>query len=375
VKYEVRLARPADNDTLCNLAARTPMVAGVSVSADRKPDFFAFYRQHGRELGEGDTPGNDDAWQAAVASCDGRVVCVVAVALRTVRWGDRQIRMAYPMDARVDPEYQRTGALRAAWALLQKTVDRAEIDLMVGLILRGNERARRFAMQVFPGKTPEERGDFHLVHFAMYWPYREPALDVERATDDDRDEIAALLARTWSRHLLSPRMDSAWLDRVFETSPGYATDDVRVVRRDGRIVALLGLWDPSPVRRLIVRKNPAAIRLGLLAAHALHKIIPSPPVPELGAPMRTLFIKHVACGPGHEDTLRGLMRITLNEVRKTRAIHVVWGGFYFNDPLLPLWREFKTTRSRSTLLFSPWSERVDYPPDPRTPVWADFSTV
>ena len=379
IAYEVRLASCDDNDDLCAIASRTPMIADVAVITDRSPDFFAFYDLHGRQLQPGESPHNEDCWAAAVASSNGRDVGVVAVAFRTVRCGDRTLRVAYPMDARVDPGHQRKGAFKAAWGAVRETISQADVDAGIGFILQGNRRAQLAADEVIPGGVLQEPGDFHLVHFSMYWPYKEKQrLNIERATDSDRNEIAELLDETYRHHIFVPLMDRAWLDRVVDASPGYSISDIRVVRDKGQIVALIGLWDQTPVRRLIVEKNPLQVRVGILGARLLSRFVTSPPIPKPGQPLTALYIKQIACRPGHQETLRTMMRQLLNRVRTSCAYQLVWGAFYESDPLLPLWKGFASNRSLSKLYWVPMSVETDEiitEALSKHPAYADFSMV
>ncbi|MEE8408880.1 MAG: GNAT family N-acetyltransferase, partial [Myxococcota bacterium] len=314
----------------------------------------------------------------AVAEHEGRLVGTVALALRTVRQGGRTIWMAYPMDARVDPAYQHKGVFKAVWGYLRQALGDLPIDAMMGFILHGNRRAVGAARQMFPGVTVREAADFHLVHFSMYWPYREPkGLEVGPATDDDRDAVVDLLEVTYRNHSFVPVMNRVWLDRQLERSTGYSMSNIHVVREGEGIVALLGLWDQSAIRRLIVLRNPLTVRLGIAAAHLLHLFIPSPPPPRIDEPLQALYIKHVACLPGYEEPLRGMMRIVLNRVRRQKKYALVWGAFYHNDPYLKFWKDFATTESLSRMYYVPGNTDWDVPPEPlcATPAYADFSMV
>jgi GNAT superfamily N-acetyltransferase len=377
IDYDVRIARRSDNEALCALAATAAMQSDVTVSADRSPDFFAFYDQYGEMLGTA-AASERDGYVCCLAVHDGRVVGTVGAAFRTVRQGGATIRIAYPMDARVIPDYQHRGVFKALWSFLRAEIDAARVDAMVGLVLRGNSRARRAARQIFPAGMLREAGDFHLVHFSMYWPYRErTGLEVETATEEDLDEVAARLETAYADHSFAPRMSRAWLDAVITRSPGFDPSQIHLVRDAGAIVALVGLWDQSQVRRLVVHRNPLHVKLGIAASHVLHAFVDSPPPPRTGEPLASCYVKQIACVPGAEETLRDLMRVLLNRIRRARRHSLVWGAFHQSDPLLGLWRGFAATRSYSRMVYVPGATGWDVPPDElsRSPAYADFSMV
>ncbi|MBM4395596.1 MAG: hypothetical protein FJ087_07895 [Deltaproteobacteria bacterium] len=387
LRYDVRIAdRRLDNDALCSLSLRTPMVSDIQVAIDRSPDFFAFYDLHGtfaadvtqgqRDSGEAQAM---DTYTATVALHEGRVVGVLAAAHRHVLYDGRLIDLAWPMDARVEPEYQRKGVLSAIAANLPGLYPELRLDCIMGVVLRGNVRAlnasREAAPEHFVGRPA---GAFHLVQFMMYRPYRERrGLVVETARPEDLDEVTDLLARFHEGHNFQPRMDRAWMDELLRRTPDYSVSDLSLVREGGRIVAAVGLWDQGAIRRLIMQRNPWKVRLGLLAAGAIHLVLPSPPPPRVGEPLRSLYLKHVACAPGHEGTLCDLMRVVLNRARRGRRHHFVWGAFYQSSPLLPLWKGFSATRSYSQVVYAPWNTGWDATPEQvgARPMYLDFSMV
>ncbi|MDP8255030.1 MAG: GNAT family N-acetyltransferase [Candidatus Alcyoniella australis] len=388
LEYLVRDAdREQDNEALCRLSLRTPMESQVTVAIDRSPEFFSFYDLHGmfnvefpEEL-QNDTElaRKINSYTCTVAMHEGRLVGTLAIAHRHVLFNGEPLVMAYPMDARVDPDYQHKGVLRSIGMYLPQAYPEVEIDCIMGVILRGNRKAQGASQQTVPQHfIGRPAGWFNLVQFSMYWPYRErKGLKIEQATEDDLDEIAQLLTEFYSDHNFAPRMDRAWLDDMLQRSKGYSVSDISLVRENGRIAALVGLWDQNPIRRMVVLRNTWPIRLGIFAARLLHLLIPSPVPPRTGKPMRSLFIKHIAHRPGHEQTLREMLKVLLNRTRRGRNHHFVWGSFYESSPLLPLFKGFSATRSYSQAVYAPWNSGWDATPEQVSakPIYIDFSMV
>lgn len=387
LRYEVREAdRHLDNEALCRLSLRTPMVSELQVAIDRSPDFFSFYDLHGtygaevpRELRDSGEAQKLNVYTCTVALHEGKVVGALAASHRHVLYNGQHLDLAWPMDARVDPDFQHKGVLTAIASKMPELYPEVQLDCVMSVILRGNQRAKNASTEAAPQHfIGRPAGLFHLVQFSMYRPYRErKGLRVEQARPEDLDEILEVLADFYRDHNFAPRMDRAWLDELFRVSKGYSIADLSVVRDDGRIVAVLGLWDQREIRRMIMVKNPWVVGLGIFVAKGLHLVMPSPRPPRKGEPLSSLYIKHIACRPGHEQTLRDLMKVLLNRVRRGRQHHFVWGAFFQNSPLLPLWKGFSATRSYSEVVFAPWNTGWDASPEEiaSKPVYLDFSMV
>jgi|GEM_PF-3257133 len=387
LRYEVREAdRKLDNEALCRLSLRTPMVSELQVAIDRSPDFFSFYDLHGtygrdvpQEMRDSGEAQGLNVYTCTVALHEGRVVGALAASHRHVLYNGQHLDLAWPMDARVDPDYQHKGVLTAIATKMPDLYPEVQLDCVMSVILRGNKRAKNASTEAVPQYfVGRPAGLFHLVQFSMYKPYRQrKGLQVEQARPDDLDEIVEVLAAFYLNHNFGPRMYRAWMDELLRVSKGYSVSDLSIVREDGRIVAVIGLWDQSPIRRMVMLNAPWPIRLGLFAARGLHLVLPSPEPPRIGEATRSLYLKHIACRPGYEQTLRDLMKVLLNRVRRGRQHHFVWGAFFQNSPLLPLWKGFSATRSYSEVVFAPWNTGWDASPEEiaSKPVYLDFSMV
>ena len=162
-----------------------------------------------------------------------------------------------------------------------------------------------------------------------------------------------------------------------KVSLGYSFNDIRVVRENGKIVALLGLWDEAPVRNVVVLKNTPVIRVALVIAKFLRLFFKAPKPPEEGKPLRSLYIKHIACRPGYENILKTMLKAVTNEVRRSKQIHFIWGAFHQADPLKDIFSGLTKTETQSDMYWGPWNTGWDSDPENMTqePAFADFSLV
>jgi hypothetical protein len=379
---EVRLIEPRDNEALVELSRLTPMEGAISVYIERAPRFENFYDLHGVHgitiSDEEFAAGQTDTWNTLVAEENGRVIGVMGSSSRILLFDGKPIRVGYLMDARVHPDHRRKGVVRTIGFGFVQRYGHFKIDCVLGFILRGNERAVQGLTEgggdIFKGARG---GYFHLYQISMYRPYFVGRLKMERATPADQREIVELLAEFYRGYNFAPRFTEEFFARQMRVSLGYSYDQIRVVRENGRIVALLGLWDEAPVKQTVVLKNTAVVRAGIAIARFLHLFIKSPPPPVEGQPLRSLYIKHIACRPGYERTLHRMLKAATNEVRRAGTHHFIWGAFYHTDPLRRLFDGLTKTEVLSDMFWGPWNTGWNADPQQviQQPAYADFSLV
>ena len=380
---EVRFIEERDNPGLIELSRKTPMEGVISAYTERAPDYFAFYNLHGVNVQtltrEQRDSGKYDMWTAAVAEDEGKIVGVMSAAAKGVNFGGQPIRIGYIMDARVDPEYRRRGLTKQIGIKFVEDAGAEWYDCVIGYILRGNEKAVKGITEggrgIFMGK---KGGTYTMYQLSMYRPYWVPdAPAIERATEKDKAEIIDLLAEFYRPYNFSPIFTEEKFDRMLQVTLGYSYRDFRVVRESGRIVALIGLWDQTPVRQVVVMRNTPVIRLGITIAKFLRLFFKAPRPPVEGQPMRSLYIKHIACRPGCTTVLKKMLKVITNEVRRTGQYHFIWGAFFQADPLLGLFKGLTKTELKSDMFFGPWntSWTADAEKIGTQPAYADFSLV
>ena len=379
----IRKVRLDDGPELIELSRLTPMVGMIEVHIERSPDYFRFYNLHGiwaeevpdDEMGE----QNHDAWAAAVAENEGRIIGVMASAHRRVMFQGKEIIIGYPLDARIHPDYQHRGIARKIGYKFIGLYPLVKIDCVLGYIIRGNTRAvTGFTSGAKELLATNHGGDFHMMQLSMYRPYRvSRRWPVERASDADKAEIFDLLREQYKGYNFAPIFDEERFDRMLAVSTGYGMSSFRVVRQGGRIVACAGFWDQREVRTIVVRKNSFAIRVGIFIARIIRLFLKSPPPPREGRPMYSLYIKHMAFRPGYEKAAGNIIKHVHTEARRSSDINFIWCALHDADPLRRLFKWMTKTTVKSGLYYSRWNTDWDAPAEEvqRQPAWADFSAV
>jgi len=222
----IREATARDNEALCALDARTPLPAHERAYFRQPDDFF---EKH--EL--------QPAWNVMVAVEDRELVCACAGApIRTPLAGAER-RLVYLHHERIAPEYQRKGlGLLLARALqdhYRQSFDGA-MDGSYWFIASSNQQSRDYVGKA--GHQPWPTAAFMLV------------LDKSRGADAEIDRIGPeqaavaidLINRTHQHEdLFTPYDESSFRQRL-SRCPSYGWTDLYGRWRDGRLVAIAGLW-------------------------------------------------------------------------------------------------------------------------------------
>jgi ribosomal protein S18 acetylase RimI-like enzyme len=238
--FEIRAARPDDNQALIALEKRSPLIVGeTTLSFDRSPDYFAGARLQDRTL-------------FAVATEHGAPIGVSASALHTTRLLGRSRLLSYTHHMRIDPAFQRHGVGRALgqWLRDRWVAWGAKPERGYAFIDAANTDSLAFAgSRGGPGPWPME-GWLHDLPAA-------PAAEVkaEPVGDDDLADVIVLLNRTHAGLELFPGYTQESLTARLRRSLRYGWSQWRGLRRNGRLVAVAGVLDQGESVAAITRNR------------------------------------------------------------------------------------------------------------------------
>jgi hypothetical protein len=141
--------------------------------------------------------------------------------------------------------------------------------------------------------------------------------DIDIGTAEQRDvgELTALLDDFYRSRDFAPVFGDGGLYRLIDSSSGASLSDYLVARRKGRIVAALGMWDASTVKRTRVVGMPLWLR-GLCAiGRGASRLAPLPSFPRQGTLLHFRYIRHAVFAPGEGRALANLVRWAVNATR------------------------------------------------------------
>lgn len=222
----IRVATRADNEALCALEARTPLVIDGEPYFIRSSSFFDKHDLQERSV-------------VMVAEKDGEAVGVCAGALNQAPLAGQERLLLYIHHERIAPEHQRQGiggALTQAISAYWKEQAGANIDSSYWYIGAGNQQSRNFAAR--GGSVPWPVSGW-MVIFDTDSGAPAQARPIGAGPIFD---IVRLINRTHAgRELFSP-YEQVDFGRRLSRSMAYGWGDVYGTLDGGRLRAAAGLW-------------------------------------------------------------------------------------------------------------------------------------
>jgi GNAT superfamily N-acetyltransferase len=283
------------------LIRRCPMQADISLTIERDPDFFALSRARG------------DA-HTFIAETDGALIGCLSAWRRDAWISGRPASVCYVGDLRVSPEHRRRGVARQLGMAMREFQGKLPVVPYLLAMGAGNAAVAPVAAAFGAVGRPIAR----LTSWQLLPVVRlKIRTDIDIGTAEERDvgELTELLDGFYRSRDFAPVFGDGGLKRLIASSPGARLSDYLVARRKGRIVAALGVWDASAVKRTRVVGMPLWLR-GLCAiGRGASRFAPLPPFPRQGTLLHFRYIRHAVFAPGEGRALANLVRWAVNAAR------------------------------------------------------------
>lgn len=319
------LAKPTDDAELRRLLRENPMTGAIRLSFEREPCAFlaaslqgaahqtivARHEATGRLLGSG-SRSVADAW------INGTIAPLGYLAQLRLDRGQRgNVRM-----------------LRRGYALLRELHDDRATPFYVTTIVEDNAPARRILEAGIEGlPTYRSLEPYVTLTFPVLARPRAAGVEVIRAAADDLDGVIELLKSWGRRHQLAP----AW-SRESLSSPvsarGLHLRDFLLARRQGRAVGCAAVWDQRGFKQAVVQGYGGALRWLRPLTNLASPMLRTAPLPEVGQPLRSAFLSHLALEEDDPQVAVALVAGALGLARE-KALDYVHLGLAARHPLLP----------------------------------------
>jgi GNAT superfamily N-acetyltransferase len=341
---EIREAVAADDEALLALTKATPMAGKISLRIDRDPDFFALPRARGKTV-------------VFVATCQGNVVGCMSASIHLAYVDGVAETMAHANDLKVHPLFTGKRLALRLIAAIEDYLRIRGIDLSFNLVADGNERVMALAEGRHGTPVQVMLGRF-FVDQLLPSPIRQRSgrYRVEEARVEDLPEIAEILDRSNRERLFAPPVTVAGLQENIASAASGSFRKMIVARDARRVVATLTIEDTQHLRQNVLIGLPASLRfaLGVLRVFAL--AVPGLTLPRIGKPLAALYVRSMACVPGHETALQWLIAEARVETFREKFTFLSV-GLHERDPLrfvvagIP--RFTFTSRAMATSLITP----------------------
>jgi predicted N-acetyltransferase YhbS len=303
----IREARRDDNAGLLALTAVAPMGGAIAVRSDRAPDFFRLLERRGPS-------------RVLVAEKGGTIVGSLSANRVPAYVEGVPEDIHYVGDLKVHPDLRGSGIAAGLLKAMEEDLRAAGADLVLGTAAFGNDRVRPY----LEGRAGLPRtvalGVFKVRQLV---PTRRTGRDgaCEVGEEPESPEMFELYNQHFREYQFGPLVGPGTLRGARHW----------VARAAGAIQASLSLVDVGDSRQnVIIRLSPL---LGVIVPvlRAARRIAPLPDLPRQGEPIRTLYIKALACRPGQEHALDLLVERARHQAF-VENYHFVTVGFHERDP-------------------------------------------
>jgi len=336
--FRIREASEADNDALLRLESASPQGTGVSVNVDR--DTY-FYRS-----------GLFDSAKVLIGEEDGRLVGIMAYALKDLFVAGEVVRAAYFYDLRGDASYRRSmkRGLFRMWKRVEAEVQEAGAEFLYGHVKADNEDSLRVGT-----KSGTQIAASSCILTLPTLASRGPQLEPERVD-------AATAAQLVEEAVGSRDMRPAELRRIYERGSqlGYLHGTYRV--KSGASGAQISVWDTSSIFRGRVLRMPLWMKLLGGVLNPLAQRLPVPRIPTVGQRITYWQLFDPLChGPKGKKLLRQLIQ-WIRHLGFARGIEITMLFYYDPDPAfrLPTFVPSKTLGYRT--MVKPYGDVFPKPP-------------
>jgi hypothetical protein len=318
---EFDLANEGDDAELRGLLRDTPMGGSIELAFLAEPSFFRASRIQGTEV------------QVLVARRGGRILGAATRALRPAWINGVSEESGYLGDLRVRREARGGTILARGFRQLRELHADGRAKIYSTVIVEDNRTAlatlaaNRRGLPIYT-----DLGRIVTPMLGLVKRLPDIAAYIVRGTPHMLPEIVAKLNE--------PRMQFApvWTAEDFRSGrlAGFRVEDFYVLRRGGKIVGVLGVWDQRSFRQTLVSRYRGA--LGLF--RPVINLFRRPPLPAPGSTLAFATVAFVATD-GVEE-YRALLRRAYNEACDA-GLSWLCAGVHESDPRLPVLSEYPAT--------------------------------
>ncbi|OFY46797.1 MAG: hypothetical protein A2X22_04860 [Bacteroidetes bacterium GWF2_49_14] len=275
----VTWAEDTDNQKILELSPRCYQSGMITMYPDRSPVFNRLHKLIDVES------------YHSLAVVGDRAVGLLGTIHETMYFKDQPIRMAYFMDFKVDPDFRRG---LTAYRMVKHTIEKEVSDgtrLGLATLLKNNEAPMAFTKGRIGFPASLYLGDnrvFSCVPVRMLKP--DQAYTIEVPTEADISELVDLYNRFYSTYRLAPRMTEELFHHYTRNIKGLSLSEFRVARREGKVLAVMALWDEEPYRRYWVTRSNIRVKLisALVKVLSLFTRVPEPI--KINSPLKQLSV-------------------------------------------------------------------------------------
>lgn len=344
---ELRLATAADDPDIRALLAATPVEGPVVLTYEREPDYFLGCSTMGRRV-------------ETLVARHRTTGDLIALACRAVRplWVNGVVRdVGYLGHLRVSRRYRGRSLVQRGFRVLGGMDRGAPLAGYLTTIVEGNSEALgvlvRRARPGMPSYRERARVCTLVIPARAGRPCRDRSLVLADGGTCDLHEVVDYLQRAGSFRQFFPAYEQRDFLPAAPLTRGFDPRNFLVAARQGQIAGVLGVWDQSAFKQVMVRgyRGVMAWARPVVALAAPFLGYPSPP--RAPGPLRIAYASFLAIGGDRADTFGALLREALGRASQVGCDYLAL-ALADNDPLLKTARAFPHRMYVSRLFTVDW---------------------
>lgn len=353
-RFAFDLATPADDASLRQLLAATPMIGRVSVAFAREPSYFDAAAVDGRTV------------QVGIAR-NGESGCIVGMGSRAVSErfvnGER-VAVGYLSGLRLLPEYRGHAALLArGYRFLRKLHEDRAASFYLTTIADDNVAALnlltsgRAGLPIYHPFGSYSTLSLSTAGSSTNGAAHPSAAEIRPANAADRDAIVQFLNDHGPSRNFFPAYSACDLLNNTGLLRGLAMNDLLLALRDDTIVGTLGCWDQRPFKQIVIHSYGGWLRPLRPLYNAWMSLRHRPTLPAAGSVLEACLAAIPVVRGDDQDVFRQLLTTTLRRMAD-RRLPLLLVGMHESEPLLPVARQFSGREYRTKLYIVHWPDET-----------------
>ncbi|RJX18064.1 MAG: hypothetical protein C4575_11300 [Desulforudis sp.] len=360
----VRYASPEDDAGIVALMSRLTMPGKIGLGYRYEPSFLSALSV------EGDNP------IVVVAEQGGEIRGVGSVLTREVFLNGEPAQVGYLSSLRLAPDIQGTSALARGFRLFREADEtKLHVPFYLTSILADNHAAIKILTRQRAG-LPRYRllANYRTIIIPVMRRKRLPAgKKILHGECIDADIILQCLERYgkeknfFSRFRLRDLLDSTGMMQ------GLRAADFLVALDGDEPIGVLGLWNQSAFKKLIIKQYSRGLRLLSTMLGAIGK---SPLLPPENRPFSPVYLSCVAVKNNDQAIFRQLLQAAINTVYATETdSKVLIAGFFGDDRLAQVAMSFIHLSFQSNIYTVGWNDNFDLDNFKASPKYIDIGSL
>ncbi|MBA3533080.1 MAG: hypothetical protein H0T73_14240 [Ardenticatenales bacterium] len=359
--FSFDLATPDDDAAIRRLLATNPVPGHITLNYEREPAYFAGCGTMGH------------FWQVLVAreEATGRIVGLACRATRPLFVNGRVEEVGYLSQLRVDKDYRGRWLVAKGFHKMHALHDDGRVRGYLATIIEENREAQGILVERPRRHFPAFREVTKLATLAIllrrHGHCTPSPCEIRSGGEVSLGEIVAFLREHGAQRQFFP----VYSNEDFEGSSltlGFCNEDFAVACRGSSIVGVMGLWDQSAYKQMVVQGYSGTLRWARPLINGVARLFGAPSLPAPGRALSFVYASFL-CIAGNDPAVFQTLLERLYQQAAVRGYSFLMLALSAADPLLPVAQQYAHIPYHSRLYTVCWEdgERFHHELDQRLP--------